>query len=64
MAEQRRSTPETDQQQNRPIDRQSDRAGNEKVVNRERSMDDPTRGRQGDTLEEELPHGNRTDTRK
>ena len=24
---------------------------------RERSMDDPTRGRQGDKLEEELPHG-------
>ena len=29
----------------------------ERTQARERPMDDPTRGRQGDMLEEELPHG-------
>ena len=28
--------------------------------NRERSPDDPTRGRQGDKLEDELPHAERS----
>ena len=65
MAEQRNTNQnQTNRNQNQSSAGQSTGQGgaanqtnHERTRARERSMDDPTRGRQGDPLEEELPHG-------